>query len=92
MGQHLTYRHTTKVTSKNGYPSSVRVYHCTTRCEGCPLRGACHKAQTDRIIRINPNLQRHKQIAHQNLWSLQGIRLRQTISTLYRTRTCIWPN
>ncbi|MCB9353874.1 MAG: transposase [Lewinellaceae bacterium] len=41
------------------------------------MRGACHKAKTDRIIRINPNLQRHKQIAHQNLWSLQGIRLRQ---------------
>ena len=76
MGQHLTYRHTTKVTSKNGYPSSVRVYQAQ-RCEGCPLRGACHKAKTDRIIRINPNLQRHKQIAHQNLWSLQGIRLRQ---------------
>lgn len=76
MGQHLTYRYTTKVTSKNGYLSSVRVYQAQ-RCTGCPLRGACHSAQTDRIVKINPNLQHHKEIARQNLWSLQGIRLRQ---------------
>jgi transposase len=76
MGQHLTYRHTSKVKSKNDYKSSVRVYQAQ-RCEGCPLRGACHKAKTERIIQINPNLQRHKQIARQNLWSLEGIRMRQ---------------
>lgn len=76
MGQHLTYRHTSKVTSKNGYQSSVRVYQAK-RCEGCPLRGACHKAKTDRIIQVNPNLQRHKQIARQNLWSIRGIYLRK---------------
>lgn len=76
MGQHLTYRYTTKVVSKNGYVSSARVYQAQ-RCTGCPLRGACHCAQTDRIVKINPNLQRHKEIARQNLWSLQGIRLRQ---------------
>lgn len=76
MGQHLTYRYTTKITSKNGYKSSARVYQAQ-RCEGCPLRGACHKAKTDRIIQINPNLQRHKQIARQNLWSIRGIYLRK---------------
>lgn len=76
MGQHLTYRHTSKVTSKNGYQSAVRVYQAK-RCEGCPLRGACHKAKTDRIIQVNPNLQRHKQIARQNLWSIRGIYLRK---------------
>lgn len=76
MGQHLTYRFTTKITSKNGYPSTVRVYQAK-RCEGCPLRGACHKAKTDRIIKVNPNLQRHKQIARQNLWSIHGIYLRK---------------
>ena len=76
MGQHLTYRHTSKVVSKNGYQSNVRVYQAQ-RCTGCPLRGACHKAKTDRIVQINPNLQKHKEIARQNLWSLKGIRLRQ---------------
>ena len=38
MGQHLTYHFTTKITSKNGYQSTVRVYQAK-RCEGCPLRG-----------------------------------------------------
>lgn len=76
MGQHLTYRFTTKITSKNGYQSSVRVYRAQ-RCEGCPLRGLCHKAKTDRIIQINPNLQRHKKIARENLWSIRGIYLRK---------------
>jgi hypothetical protein len=76
MGQHLTYRFTTKITSKNGYQSTARVYRAQ-RCEGCPLRGVCHKAKTDRIIQVNPNLQRHKQIARQNLWSIRGIYLRK---------------
>jgi transposase len=76
MGQHLTYRYTTKTTSKNGYSSSARVYQAQ-RCQGCPLRGQCHQAKTDRIIQINPNLQRHKQIARQNLWSIRGIYLRK---------------
>lgn len=76
MGQHLTYRFTTKISSKNGYQSAARVYQAQ-RCEACPLRGACHKAKTDRIIQVNPNLQRHKQIARQNLWSIRGIYLRK---------------
>lgn len=76
MGQHLTYRFTTRITSKNGYQSTARVYRAQ-RCEACPLRGACHKAKTDRIIRVNPNLQRHQQIARQNLWSIRGIYLRK---------------
>lgn len=76
MGQHLTYRFTTKITSKNANQSTARVYRAQ-RCEGCPLRGACHQAKTDRIIQVNPNLQRHKQIARQNLWSIRGIYLRK---------------
>ncbi len=76
MGQHLTYRYTAKTTSKNGYQSSVRVYKAQ-RCADCPLRGACHKAKTDRIIQVNPNLKRHKEKARQNLWSIRGIYLRK---------------
>lgn len=76
MGQRLTYRYTAKTKSKNGYQSSTRIYQAQ-RCTACPLRGACHKAQTDRIIQINPNLQRHKQKARENLWSIRGIYLRR---------------
>jgi len=76
MGQHLTYRYTAKTKSKNGYESSVRIYKAQC-CTTCPLRGACHKAKTDRIIQVNPNLKRHKEKAHQNLWSIRGIYLRR---------------
>jgi transposase len=76
IGQHLSYRYTTKVRSKNGYESSVRVYQAQ-RCTGCPMRGMCHKAETDRIIKVNPNLQRHRAIARENLWSIRGIYLRK---------------
>lgn len=76
MGQHLTYRYTKNLVSKLGYESKARVYKAQN-CKGCPLRGMCHKAKTDRIISINPALNRHKQLAKKNLWSLRGIRLRK---------------
>ena len=76
MGQHLTYRYTTKVKSRRGYESQVRIYQAQ-RCIDCPLRGMCHRAKTDRIIQVNPNLEQHRKIAKQNLWSLRGIRLRK---------------
>ena len=76
MGQRLTYRYTKNVKSKLGYESKVKVYQAQ-RCEGCPLRGSCHKAKTNRIINRNPNLQKHRKTAKENLWSLRGIRLRK---------------
>jgi len=72
MGQHLTYWYTKKVVSKLGYQSTARVYKAQN-CKGCPMRGMCHKAKTDRMISINPNLRQHKKVAKENLWSLRGI-------------------
>lgn len=76
MGQHLTYRYTKKVVSKVGYESRARMYQAQN-CKGCPLRGVCHKSKNDRMISINTNLQRHRSIAKQNLWTLWGIHLRK---------------
>lgn len=76
MGQHLTYRYTAKTKSKNGHESSARLYQAR-HCQGCPLRGACNKAKGDRIVQVNTNLQRHKEKARQNLWSIRGIYLRK---------------
>lgn len=76
MGQHLTFCGTGIIHNKNGYASNVRFYQAQ-RCENCPLRGQCHNAKTDRIIRINPNLQRHKDQARRNLNSLMGRFLRR---------------
>jgi hypothetical protein len=76
MGQHLVFTHTTIVHSKSGYPSLVRLYQAQ-RCENCPLRGQCHDSKTERVIQINPNLQRHKDQARRNLHSLRGRFLRR---------------
>ena len=75
-GQRLTYRYTTQKKNKTGFESTLRVYQAQ-RCEGCPLRGQCHKAKGNRIIQVNPNLNRHRQVAKQNLHSLRGIFLRK---------------
>lgn len=76
MGQRLAYRYTAHTKNKNGHPSTVRVYQAR-RCEDCPLRGMCHQAKTDRIIRVNPTLNRYREQARRRLWSLQGIKLRR---------------
>lgn len=54
--------------SDRGNPSEISLYQAK-RCEGCPLRGSCHKAKGNRIIEINHNLRRHKNIARENLTS-----------------------
>ena len=77
MGQRLNYWYTGKAQKKSGYQATFRFYRAQ-RCEGCPLRGQCYKAKKDqRIIRVNQNLNRHRQKARQNLWSLRGIRMRK---------------
>ena len=77
MGQRLNYWYTGKAQKKSGYPTTFRFYRAQS-CKGCPLRGQCYKAKKDqRIIRVNQNLNRHRQKARQNLWSLRGIRMRK---------------
>lgn len=81
MGQRLTYWYTGKKKQKSGYESTYQAYRAQ-RCIDCPLRGQCYKAKAEqRVIRVNQNLRKHKQMAHQNLWSLRGIRLRQKRNT-----------
>lgn len=75
MGQHLTYRYTTKRSSKTGYESTVRVYQAQ-RCEGCPLRGQCHRSKNNRTIQINRKLNAYRKQARDNLNSGKGLELR----------------
>lgn len=72
MGQKLEFTGQYQRTSDRGYPSEFSVYQAK-RCEGCPLRGSCHKAQGNRRIEVNYNLQRHKNIARTNLTSEKGL-------------------
>jgi transposase len=72
MGQKLEFVGQYQRTSDRGYRSEFSVYQAK-RCEGCPLRGSCHKAQGNRRIEVNHNLQRHKNIARANLTSEKGL-------------------
>jgi transposase len=64
-----------KSKTSSGYPQSYARYQARN-CEGCPLRGSCHKAKGNRIVEINHNLNRHKQVVRQNLNSEQGLKHR----------------
>jgi transposase len=72
MGQHLTCKAASQRTSKNGFVSHIKYYEAK-RCEGCPLRGMCHKAKGNKKIEINNNLIRHKQKAKELLNSEAGL-------------------
>lgn len=62
--------------SSNGYPQQITRYQAQN-CQGCPLRAACHKGKTNRIIDINHQLNRYKQQARQRLTSEEGIKQRK---------------
>jgi transposase len=72
MGQQMKKTGTGKRTTANGFEQEVTFYQAV-RCEGCPLRGACHKAKGNRVIEINHNLKKHKAKARENLLSEKGI-------------------
>lgn len=58
--------------SSNGYEAEVYYYEAQ-RCEGCPLRGMCHKAKGNRRIEVNKNLNRHKATVREKLQSPRGL-------------------
>jgi len=55
-----------------GYEQKIDRYQARN-CEGCQLRGLCHKSKGNRIIEINHKLLRLKAKAKQKLLSQEGI-------------------
>lgn len=72
MGQRMEKIGEGKRTSANGYESKV-AYYQAKRCQGCPLRSACHKATGNRRIEVNHRLNLLKQQARENLTSEKGL-------------------
>lgn len=66
--QKLTLWKQAERTSTNGYVSQVSIYRAQ-RCEGCPMRGQCHKAEGNRTIEINHRLNQLKAQAKERLLS-----------------------
>lgn len=58
--------------STNGYLSQVSYYQAK-RCQGCPMRGQCHKAEGSRVIEVNHRLNELKTKARERLRSEKGI-------------------
>ena len=75
MGQKLKFIRQGKRYTASGYQQTVSVYRAS-RCEGCPLRGQCHKSKRDRQIEVNHTLDDYKARARELLTSEQGIKHR----------------
>ncbi len=72
MGQQMQNIGTHQTKTKTGFTQTIARYQAKN-CNGCPLRGACHKSKGNRIIEINHALNKYKQQTRQNLNSEQGI-------------------
>lgn len=72
MGQEMKKVGESNKTTSNGYLQHYSLYQAKN-CKGCSLRPTCHQSKENRIIQRNHNLERHKQIAKENLTSEKGI-------------------
>lgn len=75
MGQKMKFIRQEKRYTASGYQQTVSVYRAS-RCQGCPLRGQCHKSKLDRQIEVNHTLDDYKARARELLTSEQGLRHR----------------
>lgn len=72
MGQHMQNISTHQAKTKTGFTQTISRYQAAN-CNGCPLKGACHKSKHNRIIEVNHTLNKYKQQVRENLNSEQGI-------------------
>jgi transposase len=82
MGQHMNRIGIKRDKTASGYITESIRYQAT-RCQGCPLRSRCFKAQGNRIIEVNHRLNEYKRKARERLTSEEGVKL--------RGRRCIEP-
>lgn len=62
--------------TKSGYSQVSSVYRAQN-CQGCPLRGVCHKSAGERTVQRNHSLERHKRIIRKRLISQEGEKKRK---------------
>lgn len=75
MGQKMKFIRQERRYTASGYQQTVSVYRAG-RCDGCPLRGQCHKSKRDRQIEVNHTLDDYKARARELLTSEQGLKHR----------------
>jgi hypothetical protein len=72
MGQHMKFTGTGNRVSDLGYKYKVSMYQAQN-CNGCPLRGQCHKGKSNRRIELNHKLLRYRKRAKERLTSEKGL-------------------
>lgn len=75
MGQPMEFIGNKSHKTALGYKQSYKRYQAQN-CEGCPMRGPCHKGKKNRIIEVNPRLVRYKQMVREKLNSEEGLQYR----------------
>lgn len=75
MGQVMRHIEDRKQNTTNGFEQTISRYQAQN-CEGCPLRGGCHKAEGNRIIEVNHNLNKLRNKEREKLMSEDGLRHR----------------
>lgn len=75
MGQSMELQYIKNEKSDAGYEKKIHVYQARN-CDGCPLRGSCHKAQGNRTIQVNHRLNQLRNKARELLVSEQGLKYR----------------
>lgn len=58
--------------TKTGFVQHVTLYQAI-RCTDCPLRCACHKAKSERVIQVNHRLNQLKEKARELLMNPKGL-------------------
>jgi len=76
MGQHMENKGSHIRTTTTGFKQHITQYQAKN-CSGCPLNGACHKSEGNRIIEVSHQLNELKQQARQLLESDEGIKKRK---------------
>jgi transposase len=76
MGQKMSRVGQKKRVTENNYVREITEYKAIN-CQGCPIRGVCHKGQEDRIIGVSHKGNYLKQRAREKLESDIGIRYRK---------------
>ncbi|SES29491.1 Transposase DDE domain-containing protein [Pedobacter rhizosphaerae] len=76
MGQRMKHIGDGQRVTTSGFVQLISRYQAPN-CEGCPMRGVCHKAAGNRIVEINHGLRKHKQAAKERLNTEQGIKYRK---------------
>lgn len=88
MGQEMKNIGTLTKKTTTGFTQTITRYQAQN-CEGCPLRGVCHKAQGNMVIEINHNLNRLKQQADELLVSEEGVKHRRSGAVMWNLSLAI---